>query len=217
MKKRGSSFLTFALVSTLLLTGCGTPSKTYATNKDAGVYFSLPHSWKKISQTELSAREGTSTAAGAADRLASVIWQEAYSPKLDLTPADVLSLKTSDAPIVYVRVRDLNGDEINSISYNALRNIIVPLTSWFDGTGTVPAFDISVDEERVEKGGRGVHSVFWYQANDGTSQTINQVALLSNDHTRIYILIVRCSKKCYADNQDVLEEISNSFTVRGVR
>ena len=217
MKKRGRSLLTFALASTLLLAGCGTPSKTYAANKTAGVYFSVPRTWAKISQGQLSAREATSTAAGAADRLASVIWQEAYSPNRDLAPADVLSLKTSDWPIVYVRVRDLNGDEINSISYNALRNIIVPLTSWFEGTSTVPAFDISVDEERIEKGARGVHSVFWYQANDGTSQTINQIALLSNDHTRIYVLIVRCSKKCYAENQNVLEEISNSFTVRGAR
>jgi hypothetical protein len=217
MMKRGRSLLTFALASTLLLVGCGTPSKKYAANKSAGVYFAVPHAWKKISQDDLSAREATSSVAGAADRLASVVWQEAYSPQIDLSPAEVLSLKTSDKPIVYVRVRDLNGDEINSISYNALRNIIVPLTSWFDGTGSVPAFDISVDEERIEKGARGVHSVFWYQVNDGSTQTINQIALLSNDHTRIYVLIVRCSKKCYADNQGVLEEISNSFTVRGAR
>ncbi|MEN9324742.1 MAG: hypothetical protein RL414_496 [Actinomycetota bacterium] len=215
MMKRSKAYLGIALTSVLLLSACAQPSKIYAADKSSGTYFSVPRGWKMVSQEDLSAHEATSTVAGASDRLASVIWQEGYSPDTSVTAKKILSLKTSDQPIVYARVRDLNGDEINAISYNGLRNIIVPLTSWFDGVGSVPDFTISVDEERIEKGARGVHSIFTFQGADGAYQTINQIALLSNDHTRIFVLIVRCSKKCYSENRQVLEDISNSYTVRG--
>jgi hypothetical protein len=203
------------LLSLALLTGCSQPSKIYAANKAEGVYFAIPQGWAKVSQKDLSARESLSTAAGAAERAASVLWQEAYSPNPKIAATDVLSLKTPQEPIVYVRVRGLLGPEINSVSYNSLRDLVVPLTAWVDGTKKAPTFDISNDEERVEKGGRGVHSVFNFVQADGSDQTINQTSLLSNDHSTIYALLIRCSTSCYDKKRTTLEKIAASFTVRG--
>ena len=206
------------LVATLcagLLTGCSQPSRYYATNKTDGVYFALPHGWKKISQKELAAQESLSTATGAAERAASVHWQEAYVVDSTFDAKRVLSLKTPDTPIVYARVRSLLPEEINSVSYNSLRDLVVPLTGWVNGTVKSPSLDIAVDEERVEKGARGVHSVFTFGNVDGTVQTIDQTSLLSTDHTIIYVLMIRCSSKCYEKNRSALEKIAASFTVRG--
>lgn len=205
------------LPAVLLLTGCAQPSQKYASNKQEGVYFSIPNSFLKISQEELAKQESLNTATGAADRAASVLWQEAYTPNGGLKAADVLSIKTPDSPIVFVRTRALLGDEINSISYNSLRDVIVPLTSWVNGTKTAPNYDISLDEERVEKGARGIRSQYWFVSTDGKNQTINQTSLLSNDHTKIYILIVRCSTECFTKNEKELQKISDSFTVRGAK
>jgi len=206
------------LVATLfagLLSGCTQTSRYYAVDKSDGVYFALPHGWQKIPQQNLAAQESLSTASGAAERAAAVHWQEAYVVDPSFDAKRVLSLKTPDSPIVYARVRTLLPEEINSVSYNSLRDLVVPLTGWVNGTIKSPSLDIAVDEERVEKGARGVHSVFTFGSADGTSQTIDQTSLLSTDHSIIYVLIVRCSSQCYQKNRSALEKIAASFTVRG--
>lgn len=211
---RGISFFGL-LIACLLLTSCAQPSKIYASNKKEGVYFALPQGWKKVTQQQLAIQESKSTASRAAERAASVLWQEAYSPDGLIDAKSILSLSTPTKPIVYIRVRSLLGDEINSVSYNSLRDLVVPLTGWVNGTTKAPNFDISNDEERVEKGARGMHTVFRFDQLDGSSQTIDQTSLLSNDHTIIYVLIIRCSTTCYNKQRGALEKIAASFTVRG--
>ena len=215
IKRKHGFAIAGLLVLCGLLTSCASPSKIYASDKKEGVYFALPQGWKKIGQLPLSAQESKSTATGAADRAASVLWQEAYSPNHRVYARSVLSLVTPEFPIVYVRVRSLLGDEINSISYNSLRDLVVPLTAWVNQTVQPPKFDIFNDEERVEKGARGIHSVFQFTQVDGSSQTIDQTSLLSNDHSTIYVLLIRCSTSCYDKQRGVLEKIASSFTVRG--
>ncbi|MEI6649683.1 MAG: hypothetical protein WCO08_08615 [Actinomycetes bacterium] len=214
-------FPAVVLVAILALAGCAQPSQKYAADKKDGVYFTVPISWKLIPQKAISAREALSTATGAADRLAAVKWQEAYSPSAAITAKDVLSLATKNQPIVYVRVRSLLSDEINAVSYNSLRDIIVPLTTWAAGTdATAPAFTIGDDSEDVQKIARGVHTEFTFTTNVGkvsTSQTIDQTSLVANDRSTLYVLVVRCSASCFEKNRTVLTKISHSFTVRGTR
>lgn len=209
--------LVLALISALALSGCGVPSQKYASDKKEGVYFSIPNSYRKITQKELSKAESENTAVGASERAATVIWQEAYTPNKNYNASTVLNIKTPEDPIVFIRTRNLMGEEINSISYNSMRDVIVPLTSWVNGSKTAPEFDITLDEERVEKGARGVRSEYWFTSSDGEKQTVNQTTLLSTDHTKIYILIIRCSNQCFEKNRKILTKISDSFTVRGAR
>jgi hypothetical protein len=216
MSRFRSAFIGLTAVAlTMSLTACAAPSRIYAADKKEGVYFALPTGWKKISQGALAEQEAKSTVSGAAERASQVLWQEAYVVDPTFDAARVLSLKTPDSPIVYVRVRSLLPDEVNSISYNSLRDLVVPLTGWVNGTLKAPTFDIFADEERVEKGARGVHSIYAFTQVDGSSQQINQTSLLSNDHSIIYVLMIRCSATCYEKNRVQLEKIAASFTVRG--
>jgi hypothetical protein len=43
------------------------------------------------------------------------------------------------------------------------------------------------------------------------------VALMSNDQNKIYVFIIRCSTECYNKNIDEIDEIVNSFTVKGAK
>lgn len=215
MRSKSVLKLLSILLGVALLSSCAKPSKLYVADKNDGVFFATPSGWYHISQLALGHLESTSSAVGAAERAASVLWQEAVTPKATYTATDVLSLKTPDQPIVYGRVRSLLPDEVNSISYNSLRDLILPVTSWANGTIKSPLFDISNDEEYIQKGGRGVHTVFQFTGSDGSSQTVNQTSILSNDHTTIYVLIIRCSTSCYNKQKVALEKIATSFTVRG--
>jgi hypothetical protein len=204
------------LAPLLLLASCGTPSKLYAADKSDGVYFTVPQGWHEISQDSINAVESKSQAAGAADRLALVHWQIGYSVEKKFLAEKVLSLKAPEKPVVYVRVRSMSSDEMNAVSYNTLRDLVVPLTTWASGTDTsAPELSINDDSEIVQKGGRGIHTQFTFKASDGIEQTIDQSALMANDRSTLYIMIVRCSRTCFDSQRKVLEKIATSFTVRG--
>lgn len=216
LQRRRRVFRIGALGFLLALTGCAAPSQQYATDKSDGVYFTVPVGWEKISNTEINSVEAKSTAVGAADRLAAVHWQVAYSSDKTFKAEQVLSLKTPEKPVVYVRVRSLLPEEINSVSFNTLRNLVVPISSWAAGTdSSAPALNINDDVEVVQKGGRGIHIQFSFKSSDGKDQTIDQTALMSNDHATIYLLIARCSSSCFNQNKVVINKIVHSFTVRG--
>jgi hypothetical protein len=201
--------------SLLTLTSCS-QSQLYAADKESGVYVAIPKEWNKISNRALNKAEAKSTAPGAAERLANVIWQEGYATSKATTAASVLSLDAPDGAIVYVRVRDLDYDDMNSISYNALRNLILPLTTWLeDPTKANPKFMLHDDYERVEKVARGVRTLFTFADPNGISETVDQTSLVSDDRSRIYILIVRAPTKYFKGNAKELQAIGDSFTVRG--
>ncbi len=205
----------FLLISVIGLTSCS-QSQIYATDKQSGVYAAIPNGWQKITTAQLTKAESQSTADGAAERLANVVWQEAYTTSLKTKPLAVFSLDAPEGAVVYLRVRDLNYDDMNSVSYNDLRNIILPITTWLeDPTKANVDFVLLDDYERVEKIARGVRTIFTFSDRAGISETVDQTALVSDDRTRIYILLVRAPTKYYKAHAKELQAIGDSFTVRG--
>ena len=215
MKRPVIALLGIALV--LGLTGCGESSKLYPASKSEGVYFSVPTNWKALSTASLNKYEKESTEPEGAARQALVKWQIAYTTNKKLKAAEVFNLTAPSKPLAFARVRDLESSEINSVSYNTLRDVIVPVTQIIEGDDpSAPDFQILVDQEVVQKGARGVQTVYSFSI-DGREQTINQTSLMSNDRTTMYIFVVRCTTECYAKNKKKIEEIVSSFTVEGAR
>lgn len=206
---------TLLACSIIGLTSCS-QSQIYAADKSSGVYVAIPNGWHKISSTQLNAAEAKSTAKGAAERLASVIWQEAFTTSPATTPSSIFTLNSPKGAVVYVRVRDLNYDELNAISYNSLRNLILPITTWLENpTKANTKFVLHDDYERVEKIARGVRTIYTFGDPAGISETVDQTALVSDDRTRIYVLLVRAPAKYYKKHSKELQAIGDSFTVRG--
>ena len=215
MRRPVIALLGIALV--LGLTGCGESSKLYPASKSEGVFFSVPTNWKALSTASLNKYEKESTDPEAESRQALVKWQIAYTTNKKLKVPEVFNLTAPSQPLVFARVRDLESSEINSVSYNTLRDVIVPVTQIIAGDDpSAPDFQILVDQEVVQKGARGVQTVYSFSIDD-KGQTINQTSLMSNDRTTMYIFVVRCTTECYAKNKKKIEEIVSSFTVEGAR
>ena len=223
--RRSSAALAFSLLSLVLVAGCSThQSQTYAKSSKAGTYFTVPYGWQKISQAALGKRESLSTAQGAADRASAVIWQEAYSPSDSITAADVFSLHAPQSPITFVRVRSLLPDEVNAVSYNFLRDIFVPLTTWLNSSSDssvspIPMTHFSfIDEYEVaDKHSHGIRSVFSFTGSDGINQTFDQSALVSDDRKTMYVLLVRSESSYYKKHSTQLSKIADSWTIRGAQ
>ena len=214
-KKSSLKLLFLALLVGSSVVACGTPSQRYASYKPDGVFLALPKTWHEISTEKLAQQEAQSTAVGAAERAAAVKWQVAYSPSSQITAADVFSIKNSEQPIVFLRIRSLSNVERNLVSFNSLRDVIVPLSSWIDGSSTIPRFTLLADDEVTEKGGSGVHSRFVFGPAEATAQTLDQTVVLSNDRRTLYVLVMRCTETCFEQNHEVLDKIAASFTVHG--
>lgn len=205
-----------ALFAITLLSAC-TPSKHYAGSASDGAFFAVPNGWTKISNKSLNKEEAKSTNQSDLDRLSMVTFQEGYTKAKKLSARDVFMLRPIDQPVVFARIRNLFPEERNAISLNSLRDVILPVTAYQDGTKPNDRnFELYDDQEIIEKGGKGVNLLFSFDY-EGVNETLNQTALYSNDQNKIYILIIRCTTKCYNKNIDQIDEIVKSFTVRGAR
>ena len=211
------------LIATLLvmpllvaLTAC-TPSKQYAGSKKDGAFFAVPNDWREISNSALNKEEGNTKNQNDLDRLSMVTYQVGFTTSKTLTAREVFQLAPTKEPVAFARFRDLFPEERNAISFNLLRDVILPVTSYQDGTKTNDRnFQLIDDQEIVQKGGRGVNLIYSFDYK-GSNETINQTAIYSNDQSKIYIFIVRCATECYNKNVKTLEKIVKSFTVRGAR
>ena len=208
--------ITAAALAIVMLSAC-TPSKQYAGSKSDGAFFSVPNGWTKVSNSALNKVEGQSKNQDDLDRLSMVTYQIGFSKSKKISPKEIFMLDPTDQPVLYARFRDLFPEERNAISLNTLRNIILPITQYMDGSKTNDRnFVLTDDQEVTEKGGKGVNLLYSFD-NNGVNETVNQSALYSNDQNKIYLLIIRCSTTCYNKNVDEINQIVKSFTVRGAR
>ena len=206
--------ITATALALLLLSACA-PSKQYEGSKSDGVFYAVPNGWHRVDSKILAKEESKNASQDALDRLSMVTYQMGFTKAKSISPRDVFMLKPTDQPVLYVRFRELFPEERNAISLNTLRNIILPVTDLLDGTiNNDRNFQLYDDQEVIEKGGRGVNLLYSFDY-EGINETVNQVALYSNDQSKIYLFIIRCSTVCYKKNVDEINKIVKSFTVRG--
>lgn len=205
-----------ATIALVMLSAC-TPSKQYEGSKSDGAFFTVPNGWQKVDGTALNKVEAKNANQDELDRLSMVTYQAGFTKAKKIDPKDIFLLEPTKDPVLYVRIRDLFPEERNAISLNTLRNLVLPITDYLEGT--IPndrKFELYDDQEINEVGGRGVSLLYSFDYN-GVNETVNQVALMSNDQNKIYVFIIRCSTECYNKNIDEIDEIVNSFTVKGAK
>lgn len=205
-----------ATIALVMLSAC-TPSKQYEGSKSDGAFFTVPNGWQKVDGAALNKVEAKNANQDELDRLSMVTYQVGFTKAKKIDPKDIFLLEPTKDPVLYVRIRDLFPEERNAISLNTLRNLVLPITDYLDGT--IPndrKFELYDDQEINEVGGRGVSLLYSFDYN-GVNETVNQVALMSNDQNKIYVFIIRCSTECYNKNIDEIDEIVNSFTVKGAK
>src|ERR1700689_1638382 len=104
------------------LSGCGAPAYTYVADDAAGTYYKVPVQWPSISQKQIDAllqSEGGSSAG---------IWSTAFDAGSGPNADHVLAGDLSQ-PFAFAEVFTLNSTASNELSYNMLRDFMLPVTS----------------------------------------------------------------------------------------
>jgi hypothetical protein len=204
------------LVAAVVATGCAAPQFTYVSDSGANAYFKVPFGWHKISDVSLAAQFKTP---GSTLGQATGIWDVAYDA--DKAPAAVhLFSPNATQPFAFALVTPLSSTASNALSYNGLRDVLLPVTSAARTQATQGSFPLThfkLLRDTVITPGQGVHGVwdtYDYTYPGGIVDTFDQVALTNSDNTQLYVLMVHCIATCFSQNRNQLDTIMSSFTVR---
>lgn len=201
-----------ALLTSIGLSGCGAPAYTYVADTSAKTFYKVPHDWHQISQKSLNA------ALSAAGGSGSGIWSTAFDA--DAAPsANHFLASDVKKPFVFAEVGTLSPTASNELSYNMLRDFMLPVTSntrQAEAQSGFPLTNFKQLRDDTINGKQGVHGVretYQYTFPNGVSDTFDQVALTNASQTQVYFLIVHCTNSCFSMNQKSIDTVMTSFTV----
>jgi hypothetical protein len=207
----GLTFLLMGALATVGLSACGSPAYTYVADSSASTYYKVPTQWHQISQKDLNA------ALQAAGGSSAGIWSTAFdaSPAPSANHNDSVSL---NKPFVFAEVGHLSSTGTNQLSYDAMRDLWLPVTSTTrqtDASAGFPGTNFTQLRDQMISGKQGVHGVretFKYTFG-GVTDTFDEEVLTNADQTILYTLQVHCSETCYSQNQNNINTVMSSFTV----
>jgi hypothetical protein len=208
----GLAFLLIGALATVGLSACGAPSYTYVADSAAKAYYKVPTQWHQISQKDLDA--ALKAAGGSADG----IWSTAFDA--DSAPSGSNFLAPSiNKPFVFSEVVTLSPTGQAEVSYNLLRDFMLPVTSTTrqqDAAGGFPLTNFNQLRDQTVTAQQGVHGVretFQYTFPGGVVDTFDEDVLTNADQTVVYFLMVHCTATCYAQDQNNINTVMSSFTV----
>jgi hypothetical protein len=208
-----------ALLLGVTVTGCGAPQYTYIANSGASTYFKVPYGWHEVKAAALTNAEKAVGSTPAP-------WQVAYEAGTQADGSDFLSFDVS-RPFVFAEVGGLGSTASQSLSYDALRDFFLPVSSTarsnfsqaFTSHGESDPFINfqQISDQVLTPGHDGVHGVreiFDYtDALDGVTDTFDEIALTNADQNEIYFIVLHCTSTCYSNDQSEINDVMTSFTI----
>lgn len=225
MFKRAMHVGTAAIALVMVVAGvgaCAPPEFTYVKNSGQKTYFKVPHEWHSAATKNLDdALSGTNPDSANAQARQQQWWSVAYDADQDPAADHLIAQGPTDQPIVYARISPLSETQRNSVSLDTLRNAFLPVTDEArtaaaeSGNSGLRGFELVDDQVLTPANGlRGVRVVYDYELGGGILHTFDQTALVNNDGSKLYLLIIRCSTSCYRARSSELDTVAKSFTVR---
>jgi hypothetical protein len=206
----GGLTLVFSVLTIIGLSACGAPAYNYVADGSAGTYLKVPTQWHQLSQANLNA---ALTAEGLSG---SGIWSTAFDGASAPSGSDFLAPDLSQ-PFAFAEVGTLSPTASNEVSYNMLRDFLLPVSSTARSAETdFPLTDFKSLRDQTVTAQQGVHGVretFQYTFPGGVVDTFDEDVLTNADQTVVYFLMVHCTDSCYSTNMNNINTVMSSFTV----
>jgi hypothetical protein len=189
-------------------TACASSGFHYVKNSDDHTYFKVPESWKLYDEDAVL-KADASLSQDERDAARETGWQTAFdgSPRPSLRHVRKANTRY---PTGEALVQELSAKAADSVSLESLRNLFFDIDGAQSGT---PATVISYDLVDFDGGFHGSHLVA-RMSKGKVSVTLNQMAVLDQDTSKVYALVVTCSTACYNRQQSKIEKIVDSWTVK---
>jgi hypothetical protein len=199
-----------AVTASIVLSACGAPQYTYVADSAAGAYYKVPYSWHQISQQALNSALQVPGGSG--------VWSTAYDAGTSPSASHVLAANVAQ-PFVFAEVGRLSPTVSAELSYNMLRDFMLPVTATARQNAAASGFSLTNfkqlrdDTITAKQGVHGVRETFQYTFANGTSDTFDEDVLTNANQTVVYFLMMHCTNACYIRNQNNINTVMSSFTV----
>ena len=192
------------------LSACAAPAYSYVADGSAGTYYKVPSQWHQLSQKNLDA---ALTAEGLSGN---GIWSTAFDGAGTPSGSDFLAPDLAQ-PFAFAEVGTLSPTATNEVSYNILRDFMLPVSSTARSAQTgYPLTGFRSLRDQMISAKQGVHGVretFQYTFPTGEADTFDEDVLTNADQTVVYFLLVHCTDSCYEQNQNAINTVMTSFTI----
>ena len=193
--------------------GCSlAPQYTYVSDSADSAYFKVPPSWHQVSESSLQSAEGSSSQEG------SYLWSRAFDANSKPSVDHVFA--ATSQPVAYASVISLSSNEQSQISFNSMRDLLLPVTAAARKAATanheeLEGFQSLSDQVITDSDhNRGIREIFDYDL--GTApETFDLTVLTNSSTTKLYFLLVQCTETCFAGNYKQISDVVDSFTVGG--
>lgn len=226
-RKRGyrliASWWIAVITSTMtILTACGQAEFIYVANSDEKTYVRIPGDWKQVDETVIDDYFTPSNPDSAVGQIRRMLrWSVAYDASDDPRPEHMTTAASSVDPILYLTIRHLPPAEQAQVSYDYMRDAFTYVTPSGRQLATQAGYDMSTFELLLdeilpagEDGLHGVRVVFNFELRTGVVHTFDQTVWANADSSILYLLLIRCTAKCYRERATEIDDIATSFTVR---
>jgi hypothetical protein len=192
------------------LSACGAPAYTYVADGSAGTYYKVPTQWHQLSQKTLDAALTAEGLSGGG------IWSTAFDAGSTASGSDFLAPDLAK-PFVWAEVGTLSSTTSAEVSYNMLRDFMLPVSSSARSEDTTfPLTNFKSLRDQTITAPQGVHGVretFQYTFPTGEADTFDEESLTNADQTVVYYILLHCTNACYEQNQNAINTIMTSFTI----
>jgi hypothetical protein len=214
---RGHRWLLALAAAAMVAAGCAGSGYQYVKNSDDHAYFKVPDDWKLYDEDAILERLGSDLTERELERARELSWRVGFdgSPKPSLR--HIVSELVTKHPAGEASVQELTFDDSDAASISFLRNFILPIDSAVEQSS---AEIIEYEELELDGGFHGIRIVAEIKIPEGQDTTdfrpltYSQVSLLDQGSNRVYNLFISCESTCYERNQDQIENVVESWTVR---
>lgn len=232
---RWATFVVAGVVAlSLALAACGGGNYRYIKSSDDSAYFKVPSHWTAyntrdlvLAEAQVNEQLGRPQSVDDMRMNAALNWRMGFDSSPEPSPINVV-VAYSERLVVDVRVRALLPEERQNVTVDHLRNLTIPVDQLAQqqaeadqGKGPQLSinkdFEVRVNQEIAKPGGyHGLQTIVNVRAPDPDNRVyvFNQIALLDQNNTKLYVLSIHCETICYAQNQGTVQKIVDSFTLQ---
>jgi hypothetical protein len=203
--------LSAAAVLLLVLMAACTSSYTYIKNSEVKTYFKVPNEWAIFDENEIFRSQITGLSPQGEAAAKASVWMVAFdgAPRASLNH---FFSGSSPYPTGFAQVRQLSGEQRDSISLASIRNSVFPLNQLQVQDPT--SVELLENEDLVLEGGiHGNRIIFNVRLGD-TFYTANQTGLVNPQTSLLYLFVIGCEARCYLNHKRTIDEIVKSWTVK---
>ena len=190
----------------LVLSGCGSPAYRFIGSDDRDLIMRVPRSWTVVDTTAALKAAGLDPAA-----------QPGWTAFIDGSPRpDVKHVQapSDDDPLLFAETIPLTKEQRASVTGDALRELVLPGDADIRAAALkAKAFAILKNQTVSTPTQQGVHITYSFKIG-GTNEIFDEIALADPKLTRVQLVFVHCTERCYATHKDEISAVVSSLTLK---